>query len=386
MVRFLHSSDWQLGMTRHFLAGEAQARFTQDRIDGVRRLGELARQHGAAFVVVAGDVFESNQVARATVVRALEALAAIPAPVLLLPGNHDPLDAASVYRSPTFAERRPANVVVLADGRPIEPPGTSGVEVVGAPWDTKRPLADLVGALASALAPCPPGRLRVAVGHGAVDDVAGDFGSPATIRRAAAEAALADGRLHYLALGDRHSTTAVGGTGAIWYSGAHVATDFDEVDPGNALLVELEPGAAPRVTPLPVAGDGGWRFLDWSARLDAEDDVEALAARLAAVDHKERAIVRLALAGSLGLAETARLEAVLADAEGVFASVQRWGRHEDLVVVPDDLDEQQLPLAGYARSAWDELAAQARAGGEGAAEARDALALFFRLARAEAAP
>jgi DNA repair exonuclease SbcCD nuclease subunit len=386
MVRFLHTSDWQLGMTRHFLSEEAQARFTQDRIDGVRRLGELAREHGAAFVVVAGDAFESNQVARATVVRALEALATIPVPVLLLPGNHDPLDAASVYRSPTFEARRPPNLVVLGDARPVEPPGTSGVEVVGAPWETKRPLADLVAALARGLAPCAPGRLRVAVGHGAVDDVSGDFGSPATLRRAAAEAALADGRFHYLALGDRHSTTAVGDTGAIWYSGAHVATDFDEVAPGNALLVELAPGAAPRVTPLPLAGDRGWRFLDWSAQLDGADDVEALAARLDAVPSKERAIVRLALVGSLGLAAKARLDAVLDHSDEVFASIQRWDRHEDLVVLPDDLDERELPLAGYARGAWDELAARARAGGEGAEAARDALALLFRLAGAGGAP
>ena len=28
MLRILHSADWQLGMTRHFLAGEAQARFS----------------------------------------------------------------------------------------------------------------------------------------------------------------------------------------------------------------------------------------------------------------------------------------------------------------------------------------------------------------------
>ena len=27
-VRFVHTSDWQLGMTRHFLKGEAQARYT----------------------------------------------------------------------------------------------------------------------------------------------------------------------------------------------------------------------------------------------------------------------------------------------------------------------------------------------------------------------
>ena len=28
MTKFVHTGDWQLGMTRHFLSDEAQARFT----------------------------------------------------------------------------------------------------------------------------------------------------------------------------------------------------------------------------------------------------------------------------------------------------------------------------------------------------------------------
>ena len=39
MVRFVHTSDWQLGMTRHFLEGEAQARYTAARIDAIRSIG-----------------------------------------------------------------------------------------------------------------------------------------------------------------------------------------------------------------------------------------------------------------------------------------------------------------------------------------------------------
>ncbi len=99
-VHFLHSSDWQLGMTRHYLAGEAQARFTADRIDTVRQIGELARRVGAEFVVVAGDVFEHANLARpdlASTGRDGEA-----GVDLLLPGNHDPLDAASIYRADDF--------------------------------------------------------------------------------------------------------------------------------------------------------------------------------------------------------------------------------------------------------------------------------------------
>lgn len=43
MVRFLHTADWQLGMTRHYLAGEAEARFRQARIDAIARMAVALR-------------------------------------------------------------------------------------------------------------------------------------------------------------------------------------------------------------------------------------------------------------------------------------------------------------------------------------------------------
>ena len=99
-VRFIHTADLQLGMTRYFLDADAQARYAQARIDALTSIGVMAAAEDAEFVVVAGDVFETNRVRPRTVGRALEAMATIPVRVFLLPGNHDPLDAATVYRSP----------------------------------------------------------------------------------------------------------------------------------------------------------------------------------------------------------------------------------------------------------------------------------------------
>ncbi len=95
MVRFLHTSDWQLGMTRHFLRPEAQARFGAARIDAIRAIGRVAAEYECRFVVVAGDVFESNMVDRSVVLRALEAMREAKVDFYLLPGNHDPLDGWS---------------------------------------------------------------------------------------------------------------------------------------------------------------------------------------------------------------------------------------------------------------------------------------------------
>ena len=178
MTKFLHTADWQLGMTRHFLSDEAQARFTAARIEAISTIGALAVDEGCSFVVVCGDVFESNQVERQVVVRSLEAMKATPGVTFyLLPGNHDPLDAASVFRSKSFVDNCPDNVVVLESSEPVL--ASAGVEIVGAPWSTKRPLVDLVS---RAVAELPSnGNLRVVVGHGSTDSLSPNPNDPALV-------------------------------------------------------------------------------------------------------------------------------------------------------------------------------------------------------------
>ncbi|MGH3425690.1 MAG: metallophosphoesterase family protein, partial [Nocardioidaceae bacterium] len=150
-MRFIASADWQIGMTASYLSEDARPRFRQARLEAIRRLGRLARERDAAFVLVCGDVFESNQLDRQVVARAFEALKDVPVPVYLLPGNHDPLDASSIYRSAAFVDGCPEHVHVLAE--PGATPAVAGVEIVAAPWFSKRPLADLVAQACADLAP-----------------------------------------------------------------------------------------------------------------------------------------------------------------------------------------------------------------------------------------
>ena len=194
-MRFLHTADWQLGMTRHFLAGDAQPRYSAARRDAVAGLGALAAEVGAEFVVVAGDVFEHNQLAPQVISQSLEAMRAIGIPVYLLPGNHDPLDASSVYTSTLFTAERPDNVVVLdrAGVHQVRP----GLEIVAAPWRSKAPTTDLVAEVIEDLAPGPA--TRVLVAHGGVDVLDPDRDKPSLIRLAALEDALVSGAVHYVA-------------------------------------------------------------------------------------------------------------------------------------------------------------------------------------------
>src|ERR1700716_536189 len=192
-MRFVHTADWQLGMTRYFLNGEAQPRYSAARRDVVAGIGPLAMDAGAEFVVVAGDVFEDNQLAPRDVSQSLEAMRAIGIPVYLLPGNHDPLDASSVYTSALFTAECPDNVVVLdrAGIHQVRP----GLEIVAAPWRSKAPTTDLVGDVLYDLDAGPV--TRVLVAHGGVDVLDPDREKPSLIRLDRLEEALARGAVHY---------------------------------------------------------------------------------------------------------------------------------------------------------------------------------------------
>lgn len=371
-VRFIHTSDWQLGMTRAFFSDEAASRFSQARIDAITQLGQLAQAQGAQFVVVAGDVFESNHLSRQILLRTLDALAALPVPVFLLPGNHDPLDAASIFLTPELLAA-PEHIIVLRDMQPVAVPGVPGVEVVGAPWRTKHPNGDLCAQLAAQLAPAA-GVIRIAVAHGQVDLLSPDMSRPEIIASAEVEQALLAEKFHYLALGDRHSVYSVGASGRIWYSGAPVATAFVEEKPNHVLLVDLDGNQSCEVQPLLV---GNWQFIAEHRLLNDAQDLEDFRQWLEALPNKQCLAIKVSFTGSINLALAAELEELMEGQQTRFASLRTRERLTDLAVVPDQLDEDSVVLAGYAKSAWDELLQEASAGD---AIARDALLLFYRLA------
>ncbi len=374
VVRFLHTSDWHVGMTRHYLDAEAQARFTAARIEVIRQIGAVAREQECQFVLVAGDVFDSNLCASQTVRRALEAMRAIECPVYLLPGNHDALNAATVYRQQAFREAKPDHVHVLDAPGPYSV--APGLELLAAPLLTNTPLIDVV---ADAIADVSPtiGVRRILVGHGVSESLAPTADNPAAVRLAPLERALAAGVIDYVALGDRHSRCSVGSTGRIHYSGSPEVTNFRDEASGEVLVVDLEPGAPPRVTGHRV---GSWQFVDLRRHVDTAADVEDLAAELAALPMKERTVVRTALSGTLTLGQKAHLDALLDSQRELLAGLFAWQRHTDLVVMVDDAELADLGIGGFVDAAVADLMACAADDSPQAEAARDALLMLYRLA------
>jgi DNA repair exonuclease SbcCD nuclease subunit len=376
-MRFVHTADWQLGMTRYFLNGEAQPRYSAARRDVVAALGPLAAEAGAEFVVVAGDVFEDNQLAPRVVSQSLEAMRAIGIPVYLLPGNHDPLDASSVYTSALFVAECPDNVTVL------DQPGIHevrpGLQIVAAPWRSKAPTTDPIADVLDGLP--ADGVTRIVVGHGAVDIFVPDKDRPSLIQLAALEAAIARGAVHYVALGDKHSRMQVGSTGRIWYSGSPEVTNYDDIetDPGQVLVVDIDEDDPKRPVRFDARHVGSWRFVTLRRSVDSSRDVADLDINLDLMPDKERTVVRLGLTGSLTVTDKATLDACLDKYARLFASLTLWEKQTDIAVVPADGEFDDLGIGGFAAAAVDELVTTARSDADDADDARAALALLLRL-------
>lgn len=378
-VRFLHTSDWQLGMTRWFLKegdGEAQARYSADRLEAVRRIGRLAQERGAEFIVVAGDVFESNTLPERDFQRSLDAIRELPVPVYLLPGNHDALDATSVYHRRVFDEVAQKGVHVLRDSEPVEV--RPGVEIVGAPLTSRVPDVDL---LAEALEDLEPtGGVRVAVAHGQVAGFGAEVGE--TLSLEAIAAAVDKRAVHYVAVGDSHSVQQLDDEGRVWFSGSPETTDYDdkERNSGTVLVVDAWPDRAPLVEAVHI---GQWHFRAMDRDIADVEDARAWLDELRMLNDKSRTCVKYSLRGTLNLVADAELKRGLREIEPSFAALYRRASGSEITVMPEDGDIGALGVNGFPLDAAERLkkrTADPALAEEDRRTAADALALLARLA------
>jgi DNA repair exonuclease SbcCD nuclease subunit len=375
VIRILHTSDLQLGMTRRFFDHEAQARYTDDQFEALRSLAKIATERDCDAVVIAGDVFDAVLPDRRIVNRAIDALGSFEVPVFLLPGNHDAGSPESIWTSGNLSSRLPSKVTVIRDST-VHSVNGGRLEIVGAPWTSRRPDRDLVALALESLDPPSPGVTRILVGHGGVDSINPDPGNLNLIRLASLESAIGEGVIDYVALGDRHSALSIGVTGRVWYSGAPVMTSFrEDLETTNrALVVTFNTDAV--VEQVEV---GQWEFRRSEIAASGADLLEAVGAELALPGDRARMAIRFVLEGTVNLAERAELDQILDEAGDLYASVRLSEDHCDLAVLVDDADLTTLAIGGYGDDAVADLIAMSAQGGDTGDDAVLALRTLYRL-------
>ncbi len=366
MITFLHTADWQIGKPFASIADPAKrARVQQERIEAVRRIGSLARDRRAAFVVVAGDLFDSPTPTNATVAAALGAIASIEVPVFCIPGNHDHGGPDSLWEQPFFKSehrRLAANFHLLLEPEPlvVELPLAAGeqAQVVLLPCPLRRRHeADDPTAWLRSLDFAPFGELpRIMIAHGSTTVFAGGgFVDPGSTSQADDEELVTGSvntlaldrlplsELDYLALGDWHGFLAAGPKAV--YSGAPEIDRFPKPGqkPGHVAVVTVSRGAEPRVEPVAT---GRFRWLVHSAALADDgpkqlDDwlTEATRPRAAGEAGFDACLARLEVSGSVSLAERAELDGIV---ESWTARLLRLDLDDQTVLAPSADEIREL--------------------------------------------
>lgn len=394
MLRFIHTADWQLGKPYARVADpDKRARLRQERLSAIGRLGNVAREQSAAFILVAGDLFDSHHPTRADVSAACSAIGALELPVLVIPGNHDHGGPGSLWQEAYFDEERQQlapNLHLLLERQPFELTaiGLPAGVVLPCPLLRKAepvdPTAWLRGLDFSPWVKQP----RILLAHGSIQGFGGEESSdiddenPPVPSNRIDLAAFPSGEIDYVALGDWHGLKQVGPRA--WYAGCHEMDRFPRAAgyrSGQVLVVSVERGAMPE--PFPVA-TGGVRWHQIEHRFSGDDDLERLEQRLrdAIGPRSNEDLLLLELDGSLSLAAAARLQDLLQRLE---ARLLRLKLRDRTSVAPDVAELRQLteragdPLVARVAQRLQQLVEQGDGDDENAGElARMALRELHR--------
>lgn len=378
-VTFIHTADWQLGKPFDGIDDPAKrALAQQERIRVIHKIGEIALSHHAAFILVAGDLFDSSTASKATVAAACSAIGQLKIPVLAIPGNHDHGGPGGVWEQDFFQRERgllAPNFRILLKPEPIE---MDGAWILPCPLLRRAELTDTTDWLRApeALAGCISDKPRIVLAHGSTQQ----FTSPSDEEESGSTATnqidlsrLPDNALDYVALGDWHGTKKI--TPKAWFSGTPELDRFPkggDHDPGNVLVVTASRNQSPIVTSVPT-GRLSWHELAF----DFADDnsLATLRQRLDAIigTRANEDFLRLTLTGSLGVQAANQLENVL---ESLQARLLRLKLVDEVVIAPtgDEIHAlTQRPLDPLTARVASLLVAQAAGNDETAAAARIAL-------------
>ncbi|WP_241963034.1 metallophosphoesterase family protein [Thalassorhabdomicrobium marinisediminis] len=369
--RFIHASDLHIG--RKFANipqaadGNIRGRLMEARHAAIGRLAQVARDQGAAHVLLAGDTFDTATPSPSVIRQALAAMGEAPGVTWwLLPGNHDNLrDAEPLWEA--IHRDAPANVVALVEATPH------------AMGDAATLLPCPVAFRAGASDPTEPlvtmasdaGSLRIGLAHGGVTDFTESGAAIAPDRDRSA-------RLDYLALGDWHGRMAV--SDRVHYCGSPEQDRFKHDRRGVCLSVAIDgPGAVPQIVEVET-GSFLWTQVDLP--LHPRQDAATTLDEVLPDTGRRDVLMRVNATGWAGLSDHVDLQRAADRCAPDFAHFELLTDALGTQYEPSDLDE--IDRGGALRLAADGLMDEAESDSlsqEDREVAADALARLYAYVR-----
>ena len=286
MVKFLHTADWHLGIKYTKLGPNAE-KAREIRIDTVKKLMDSAKKKKVDFIIIAGDLFDNNDVDR----RLIDIVANImkrvePIPVYILPGNHDPLTRDSLYLDSSWDSID--NAKILKNKEPIKIPELNAT-LYPCPATQKQTREDLTEWIRAT-----DDSISIGIAHGnlQIEGFIEDPNFPIDPNR------VENSGLDYLALGEWHSLFKYQGKDKAVrtvYSSTPETTKFGETNSGKAVIVEIEKhGAKPIIQEINV---GTTKWDEWKREISTIDDVKHIEMELNKIKEPEHRAINIYFKG-----------------------------------------------------------------------------------------
>lgn len=371
-LKILHTADWHLGRRFPSFEEADRTRLSRARLEVVERIFALAEQRQVDAVLCAGDLFDDVMPDRdwfqglANVIRKR---GNPERPVVLLPGNHDPLVGGSVWSPEHELRRLLPDFVHVVDRDDFELPLGDDAVVLARPCRSKAGQGDN----ALALGAREPGdsRIRIGLVHGSTFDIPGwqqnfPIAQDAAVRRG----------FDYLAIGDTHAFRIVPPDAEVptVYPSAPEATNFGELDTGYVAMVLFSRSRRALVQRERVS------MWTWEhVRVESLDALRALAKR-----DLSHVVLRVELDLVVDPEGLDEVEETLVELRGNDVKHGRAGalqiEREGLQLTTDGIDAYFDGLPEVLQRTARRLQ-EIEAVGERAAEARRALYHLYRLSR-----
>ena len=279
-LRFLHAADLHLDSSFEALrAGKAAVRRGEQR-QLLARMATLVQQERLQFVLLPGDLLDSELSYAETGEALIAALREMAVPVFIAPGNHDFYSTNSPYARLNF----PPNVHIFTENalRAVELPEL-GARIYGAAYLEKES-----GPLLRGFHAADDGLWNLLCLHAELTKRPSSY-APVT------EEELAASGLHYAAFGHIHKASGLCRAGKVWYAwpGCPEGRGFDETGEKSVSIVELDEQGC-RLRPVCLALR---RYEDLSVNITGVDPLIAIHSQLG--DDTGRDVYRITLTGEL---------------------------------------------------------------------------------------
>jgi DNA repair exonuclease SbcCD nuclease subunit len=390
-VCFIHTADWQLGKPYAKVRDdEKRSLLSQQRLQAVTRLKNFITENNVNFVVVAGDLFDTQTPKKQLVSAACKAIGDLQVPVYAIPGNHDFYGIESIWEQDFFKQEQKQlapNFHLITTPTPIEAPGAW---LFPAPLLRRHASLDPTHWLRTfsydnflAENPLAEKLPWIVLAHGTIQGFESNIDDE-EIENSTANLLDLD-RLpkcfDYVALGDWHGMKQI--NDIAWYSGTHEPDRFpknSDYRSGLSLLVRTSRQQTSIVEPIQT-GELKWHCIDFHFHDDdslstLENEIQKCTSGRVGND-----LLRLELTGSLGLAAAQRLESLIETWESRFLRVKNYSH---IQIAPTEqellsLTQRNDPLIARVAQTLNELRTT---NSEQASIANVALRQLFQLCQA----